>query len=248
MVFAVILTYLGQVLALYFWEGFFALEYNPISDLSVATCGALTDGYADRYLCSPGHLWFSVSAVSGGVMLLLGAVILILGPVDVEGRSFPGLRVLGLTLTIAALGLIVLGAVPYDSRTGIHASGWTVMRVALWAAIALGVWSSIRATRLGGERRQAAALLLSRPLLFLSVAALIISVVGFLVLLTAPDTAPLGIYYRLSIDPLLLWVTALGAGLLGQGSPRRRQVRGRGEVRRREQAERDAALRKAAQQ
>ncbi|MGP6173937.1 DUF998 domain-containing protein [Corynebacterium sp. A21] len=248
MVFAILLAYLGQFLAMYFWEGFFVLESNPISDLSVATCAAFTDGYADRYLCSPGHLWFSIGAVLGGVLLLLAAVILILGLGDARGKSLPGGRTLGLTLTVAALSLIVLGAVSYDAQVSVHTSAWMVMMVALWAAMVGALWSSIRVARQVGEPQPEVTPLLSRSLVLLSVLLLTISVVGFLLLRTAPDTAPLGIYYRLAFDPLLLWIITLGAGLLGQGAPRRRQVSDRDNARRQAQAERDSALRKAAQQ
>lgn len=243
-----LLSYLGQFLAAYQWQGIFSLEYNVISDLGTTECSQLDDVFPTRFVCSPGHLWFSGGLVLGGIALLAAAVLLVRAGTDALGRALLAATPLAVGVGIAGLGMILGGAVAYDVQQVLHLSGLTVLVLGLWAAMAGSAWSSFRFGRLVEPPRDRAPVL-SRAMLPVSVILLGISAVGLVLLLLSPGTAPLGLFLRLMVDPVLLWVIAAGAALLREGSPRRRREREDGRRQRRaEQRERDAALRKAVEQ
>lgn len=242
-----LLSYLGQFLAAYFWQGIFSLEFNLISDLGVTECQQINDSFLVRYACSPGYLWFSAGFILAGLALLAGAVQIFRSTTDALGRELAGTKPMGSALVVAAGGMILAGAVAYNAQALVHAAGMVLILVGFWVAMVWSVWSARRASRAVGAA--APAPVLSKTMLPITVLLLLISVVGAVLFVASPETAAVGMYLRLALDPAWIWLFALGAALLVEGSPRRRKVREKDRAARRTAREqRDAALRKAAQQ
>lgn len=241
-----ILGYLGQLVAAYLWQGIYSLEYNLISDLGVTQCLQINDVFLFRYACSPGFWWFSAGFIMAGLALSLAAVQILRSSRDALGRTLRGARPLGGALLVAAVGMIVSGAVAYNIQNLVHGLGIVLILVGFWAALASGAWAAFRANRVVGDRDTAP--VLTGMLLPVTLVLLVISVVGVVLVATAPEYAPVGLYLRIALDPLWLWLFAVGASLVAKGSPRRQRARERDRTDRAAEREaRDAAVRQAAQ-
>ena len=204
-------VFLGQFIALLLWDSwYFSLQFNLVSDLGHTGCAPVADGFLPRFVCSPGHLWFNLGLIAGGVLLLVGGVAL---------RRLPGH-----SLAMAGVALAVAGAFPHDRQPGLHDAAAVVYVVARWAAV-IAAAATLRHTR---------------PVSAVaSVVVLLVSVGGAALLLFHPEGAP-GLYGRLVVDVLAVWVVFVGAGQLrpGRSKPRRADP---------DRAERDAAVRRAAE-
>lgn len=242
-----IFGYLGQLVAAYLWQGIYSLEYNLISDLGVTQCLQINDVFLVRYACSPGFWWFSGGFTLAGLALLLAAVQILRSTRDALGRTLRGTGLLGGALLVAAAGMIVAGAVAYNIQNLVHGLGIGLILVGFWVALAGGAWASIRANRAVGKRN--AAPVLTGMLLPVTLVLLLVSVVGVVLVATAPEYAPVGLYLRIALDPLWLWLFAVGASLVSKGSKRRQQAREQNRADRvAEREARDAAVRQAAKE
>lgn len=208
-----IVGFLGQFIALLMWTGGpYSLQFNLISDLGMTTCAPVADSFISRYVCSPGHGWFNAGMIVSGVALVVGGLLL---------RRTPGFA-----LAISGAALAVLGFFPFDHNAAVHDSAAVIQALTTWVAMVAVI---IRAQN---SRR-----MLSTVTAIL----LVVSVLGFGLLLLLPEGAP-GLYERISFDLLSVWTIFFGAVLLGRGRPRApRKVDP-------EAAERDAAIRKAARE
>lgn len=207
-------VFLGQFIALLLWDAwYYSLQFNLVSDLGHTVCAPVADGFSPRFVCSPGHLWFNLGLITGGVLLLAGGLAL--------------RRLTGYGLAVAGVALAVVGAFPYDRQPGLHDAAAVVYVVAAWAAVIAA----------------AVALRHTRPVLAVtSVVVLLVSVGGAALLLFNPEGAP-GLYGRLVVDVLAVWVVFLGAGQLRPDRTTPRRAR-RADP---DLAERDAAVRRAAE-
>lgn len=240
-----ILAYAGQFLAAYFWQGWYSLEYNLISDLGVTECMQIDDWLLVRNACSPGHGWFTWGFVLAGIALLCGAVLLAASGRDALGRRLQGTLAAGVPLLLAAVAMILVGAVSYDTQPQVHLVALAVMLLGFWVTMACSAWISFQSGRVP-RTGEAKVPVLARTLLPLTLLLLVVSVVGLVLMLVSPSMGRVGLYMRIALDPVLLWMIAVGAAYLLGGSRRRRQARERErESREAEQVERDAALRKA---
>lgn len=204
-------VFLGQFIALLLWDAwYYSLQFNLVSDLGHTVCAPVADGFRPRFVCSPGHLWFNLGLIVGGVLLLVGGLAL--------------RRLTGYALAVAGVALAVAGVFPHDRQPGLHDAAAVVYVVAAWAAV-IAAAIALRHTRPASAAASAVAVL--------------VSVSGAALLVFHPEGAP-GLYGRLAVDVLAVWVVFLGAGQLRPGRARPR----RGDP---DQAERDAAVRRAAE-
>lgn len=217
------LGYLGQLLAAYLWQGIYSLEYNLISDLGVTQCLQIDDVFLARYACSPGFLWFSAGFILAGAALLLAAVQILRSSEDALGRTLRGTVPLGSALIVAAVGMIAAGAVAYNLQPLVHGLGIVLILAGFWVAMASGAWATFRANRVVGDRGTAP--VLAGLLLPVTLVLLVISVVGVVLVATATEFAPVGLYLRVGLDPLWLWLFAVGASLVTKSSKRRQRAR-----------------------
>ena len=104
----------------------YSLLHNYISDLGAVSCGPLPG----RYVCSPWHEVFDLSAPDLGVLLILGSALL--------WDRLPGHRAssLGLAfLLLAGLGAMGVGLPPEDVNLTVH----TTLAAVAFLFVNLGV-------------------------------------------------------------------------------------------------------------
>ncbi|MFE1667561.1 hypothetical protein [Corynebacterium bovis] len=70
----------GQLTAVIRWRGMYSMTDNLIGDLGASGCGLVRDAYGPRYICSPGAGWFTGLTATAGILLALGAVVLLTWP------------------------------------------------------------------------------------------------------------------------------------------------------------------------
>ena len=177
-------VFIGQFIALLLWDSwFYSLQFNLVSDLGHTVCAPVADGFGPRFVCSPGHLWFNLGLLVGGVLLLTGGLAL--------------RRLAGYALSVAGVALTVVGMLPPDRQPGPHDAAAVVYVVAVWAAVSAA----------------AVTLRHTRPALAAASA----------VVLFNPEGAP-GLYGRIAVDVLAVWVVFLGAGQLRPDRTKPRQI------------------------
>lgn len=175
-----VVAFLAQILAMSaFTPVAYSLSTHLISDLGATQCGPVSDAFGTRYVCSGGYMWFNVGTVISGVLLALAGV--------------AWRRQSAVPLVVAAVAVMVVGAVPFDRNELLHDAAAVVHLLAYWAAMAMVV-----------RRDRPTALFLA------------FSVVGFVLFLLLP-VAP-GVWERLAFDTLIVWTLYLGVLFL----PRRR--------------------------
>lgn len=241
-----LLGYVGQLVAMYLWFGIYSLEFNFLSDLGMSACTQVEDRFMSRHVCSPGYHWFNWATIAAGLLQLLAGALLWRSPAD-----RPGSRPVGIALVVGGLAGIGVGAIAFNVSPLWHDLSGILLVLAHWAAMILAAVSAIRVLRRPRVGEPAA-----RPIPLLGLAPMVltwlllaVSVAGAVMLLAAAPTAPAGIFERLAVDPLRIWIFALGAALLGGGAVRRRQAREAARTRAAEKrAERDAAVRRAVQE
>lgn len=247
-----IVGYLGQFVAMYLWFGIYSLEFNFLSDLGMSACMQVEDRFMSRHVCSPGYHWFNWGTIAAGLLqLIAGALLWRSADAGQPGRERRGFRPVGLALLVAGLAGIGVGAISFNVSPLWHDLSAIAVVLGHWAAMILAAVSTIRVLRLprvGDVSAQPAPLLGLAPMV-LTWLLLAVSVAGAVMLLAAAPTAPAGIFERLAVDPLRIWLFALGASLLGAGVARRRQARESARAKAvEERAQRDAAVRRVVQE
>lgn len=185
-----------QVVVALQWPEGYSVANNAISDLGVTTCGRFSEGLQQvRQVCSPWHAVFNGGMVVSGVLTAVGAILL-------HGwwRGRPG-RVGTILMAVAGVAVTIVGLAPWDVAPGLHDGAALVQAVAQWLAmILLAVAGS------GGFR-------------WLTLAAVALSVAGFVAFLSAAEGTEVGgvsfgLAERLSFDTLALWTAAVGVAVL----------------------------------
>ncbi|WP_149029370.1 hypothetical protein [Corynebacterium halotolerans] len=245
LILSALVGFLGQLLAIGQWRQVgYSFGLNRISDLGLTTCGMVQDLFFPRYACSPGYGWFNIGTIVSGVLLIIGALLLLTGLRRSPDRIRGGSAVAWLLL-LSGAALIVTGAVPANVNAVLHDAAGVARAVLTWAAMAL-VWWAFRSWRRSGAEGPLP--LVSGPAARATLVLLIVSVAGFLALVLAGLVEfAAGLVDRLTFDLLGLWTILLGTGLLGLPLTRAREQQRTDERRqlRRERAERDAAVRQA---
>ena len=182
------------------WPQGYSVTANAISDLGVTVCRLFTEGGQPREVCSPGFAVFNIGMVVSGVLTALGAVLL-------HGRwSNRSGRAGTILMAVVGVCVVVVGFAPWDLQPGLHDSAAAVQALAQWVAMILLAVSAGRGLFRG-----------------LTIATVIISVIGFAAFLLALDGAAIpglsfGIAERLSFDTLTVWTVAVGVAVLaGRG-------------------------------
>lgn len=185
-----------QLLVAWQWPDGYSITDNAISDLGVTTCGLFSEGGQQiRNVCSPWYPLFGVGMVVCGVLTALGAALLY---GQWQGRSGRGGVVL---MGLGGLLVAAVGFAPWDTRPEMHDIAAVGQAVAQWAAMCL----LAVAAGSGLFRR-------------LTLAAVVVSMTGFVAFLMAGDGAEVpglgfGLAERLSFDTLTLWTVLVGVTL-----------------------------------
>lgn len=177
----------------------YSLSQNYISDLGAVHCSTFagTHGYAGRYVCSPWHDVFNISAILLGLLVVL-ATILIRTAFRARGSRTVGLAL----LAASGLGAVGVGFAPEDVNLTVHlASAGVAFAGGGLALIVLG-FAMFRDTRWDGFRAYS---VLSG---FIGLIAIILFESG-----TTLGLGPGGME-RLIIAPVLLWAVVVGIHLV----------------------------------
>ncbi|GAA3846017.1 hypothetical protein KACC15558_33110 [Brevibacterium ammoniilyticum] len=189
-----------QVIVALQWPQGYSVTANAISDLGVTVCGPFTEGGQPREVCSPWNPVFNIGMVLSGALTALGAVLL-------HGRwnSRSG-RAGTILMAVVGLCVVIVGFAPWDLQPALHDSAALVQALAQWMAMILLAVAAGRGLFRG-----------------LTIASVIVSVLGFAAFLLALDGTAIpglsfGIAERLSFDTLTVWTAAVGiAVLVGRG-------------------------------
>lgn len=209
-----VLVIVGQLLAVSGWAvGDYLLRDHAIGDLGMSSCTMITEDTHIRYVCSGGYAWFRLGTGLGAAALLLAVLL---------WRRLPAWPLLGTAAAIATAGVIIP-----DPRANAHVIALTFVAAFTWIAMALVIAKTYR-TR--------------RPVAVITAVLLLVSVIGVIIWLTVPALSP-GLFQRLGLDTLLLWLLYLGATLAtGKRDVDKHQRRDE------EQKLRDEAVRRAARE
>ncbi len=171
----------------------YSLLHNYISDLGAVSCGPLPG----RYVCSPWHEVFDLSAVALGTLLILGSALL--------WDHLPGARSssVGLVfLLLAGIGAMGVGLSPEDVNLTVHtASAAVAFLFANLGVLVLGIgWARLSQGRTWGAY------------------SIVSGLVGLLALglfgLKAYGPLYVGGMERLVVAPVLLWAILVGVAVL----------------------------------
>lgn len=235
--------FIGQAMAARIWDGYYLFTDYLISDLGMTQCDQIRDNFGPRYVCSPGHDWFNYATVLSGVLLALGAVLLLLAGAGAARRdTVAGYRAVGLLLALAGIAVAVVGFYPHDVNAAVHGIAAISQAVAMWCAMIIGIRAGTAAPSRGFIPMLHGG---SRGLSIMLLAASLLGFVG-LISLGASGVLP-GFFERLSFDVLSVWTILLGRALWTVPTWRtaeQNRRRRRNELDARQQ-ERDDALRKA---
>lgn len=106
--------FLTQVVVALAWPVGYSTLHNTISDLGNTVCGT----YAERYVCSPWHIWMNASFISLGITMLIGAMLLYFQ----IGRNVASM--IGFWfMAIAGIGTSIVGLFPANISGTIHGFG-----------------------------------------------------------------------------------------------------------------------------
>lgn len=197
-----LITFPLQFVAAAMWPQPYSWNSNLISDLGVLGCGVFDAGTGvERYICSPAHALANGATIANGLLLALGAVLL--------WNAWPQRRAGRIAMVLIALGGILIalvGALPWDQHPEAHNAAALTQAVAQWA----GMSCLLIALRGHGAARRAKAVTL---------AALIISIIGFAFFMVALASGPAqlpgpGLSERVAFDTLTLWGATFGLLLL----------------------------------
>lgn len=236
-----LLGFLGQIFALALWEGYYLFGHHLIGDLGVSACEQIRDDSGPRYICSPGHDWFNYGTALSGILLLIGAVVLVAagretGPAEKVAGFYP----VGVALIISGITMSVVGFFPSDVNAPLHDAAATTRVLATWVAMVTATWV------VGGAVAKQQMPILHGSSRILSLILLLVSVGAFALLFSGGGSTP-GLYQRLSFEVLSVWTILLGAVLYrvpGRGQREEKKRRQREQFRAAQQ-ERDEAVRKA---
>jgi len=155
----------------------------------------------ERYICSPAHTLANGSTIAIGATLTIGALLLW----SAWPRRRQG-RIAMAFLAVSGTLVVLVGALPWDLFPDAH----DLLALASVAAQWVGMIVLVFAIR--GKTT-------SRWISVLTIASVIISIIGFVLFIDAMDggqsaTLGLGITERIAFDTLTLWSAATGIILL----------------------------------
>jgi hypothetical membrane protein len=177
------------------WSPAYNLQRNTISDLGNTACGR----FNGRFVCSPLHTLMNVSFIILGATMIAGSVLI--------GHALPPTRArkLGFSfLTIAGVGVVVVGIFPENTVSALHGLGATLpFTIGNVGVIVLGL-----------------SLALPRALRLVTLS---LGTIALAALVFYASSHYLGLgeggIERLVAYPQTVWLMLLGSYLLTQGRP-----------------------------
>lgn len=205
---ATILLWLGQIIAMLMWDGVYQTSTMYISDLGAKDCQVLIDVSMLRVVCSPGHMYYMLSLVAAGVLLLVAATIIRKMGVDRRGaasRQSPMKGVLSTAFAIGAMGIVLVlnGVVDAQTVAAVHHVLFAAGCIALWVLMARNAWVALKHQPLLNEASQP---LLNKAQGIITLLMLLLSMAGYLLFLLSPPPSSYGLFQHIAIDSGALWM------------------------------------------
>ncbi|MGN8048080.1 DUF998 domain-containing protein [Curtobacterium sp. 22159] len=194
-----LLWFLAQFAAQAAWRTPYSLAHNYVSDLGATACGHFPAGSA-MYVCSPLHAVMNFSFVTWGAVWAIGSVLFAIGP-----SLRRSTRAAYLLVGLGGVGTALVGVVPENVNFTVHSLAAALQTFAMTAGLAI---LGVKALRQGRH---------TVGVLTLGVA--FAAIVGIVATAFAEDSGafigvPLGIWERISLWPLPIWLAATGVGRL----------------------------------
>ncbi|MEL4151966.1 hypothetical protein MTQ22_01130 [Corynebacterium bovis] len=249
----------GQLIAVIRWRGMYSMTDNLIGDLGASGCGLVRDAYGPRYICSPGAAWFTGLTAAAGILLALGAVVLLTWPdgrggagngggdssgaVPVGGGGLRRRALVAVPLILTGGGMTVAGLTPSDVAPGLHDAATLWLGVWTWFAMIGGLTATRAARRDGGHG------VLHGGYTPLTCLLLGVSVAGGLGFLLLGTRGMPGMFERAWLDMGTVWVIVVGLAAATVGGAGEREEIRRARLAREQalRAERDRLVREAAE-
>lgn len=197
--FASLMWFFAQFAAQSAWRTPYSLARNYVSDLGATACGHFPSGSA-MYVCSPLHAVMNTSFVLWGVVWLLGGIVFATAP----GLA-RAMRTAYVLIGVGGIGTAVVGFVPENVDFTLHSAAALVQTFSVAAGLAILGIRALRRRRIvvGG----------------LTLLVALASVVGIVATALSMDSGAflgieLGIWERISLWPLPIWLAAAGVAHL----------------------------------
>lgn len=188
------------------WPSAYSWQFNLISDLGSTMCGIADEGTrAERFVCSPGHVWANATTAINGLLLVAGACFMWSAFSRRSARAGLVLLVLG------GAAVVGVGLTPWDLAPDLHYLFAFVQAPLQWVGMILLAF--------GMPRR-----IVGRALPVVTLAAVAISVIGFMLFLAATANAGgaevlgVGLTERIAFDTLTVWGVTAGVVLIFSAS------------------------------
>lgn len=211
----VALWWTGRLIAAFQWDTIYYPRYFLVQDLGARTCAQVVDGVAPRTICSPGHTWYSLGAVVGGLCFVAAGIAL--------GAMYRSIQRTGTLRTIDARTALILsiGAVAVGVATIVQGSVDTIMHVQLvdtcFTIVLIVTW--LQALWVGIQSLRHQPLMHQTIPVFNTWAAIIslilvaVSIGAFGFYVASPAFSEFGLYQRIALEAMALWGLMLAAAL-----------------------------------
>lgn len=210
LLFSGVLSWVGQIIGLVRWRGMYSLIENRASDFGVTECTVLRDYFGTRYVCSPAHIVVNSFTVVSGLLVVVGAVLIILtARRERDGAVNPTAVLIGLS----GLFTMIVGLVPSDVHGTLHTIVLVAHAVALWGAMEVLTDAATRHAEDTGDAHPliyGAYLPITRVVEFFSVVAL-------LTLVFSGGSVMPGAFERVVYESLTAWTVVFGICLVSLG-------------------------------
>ncbi|MBV7282035.1 DUF998 domain-containing protein [Corynebacterium sp. TAE3-ERU30] len=209
-----LLIFLARLYAARVYLGDFNIETNRVDDLGARTCGSLPMEIPAVEICSPGFFVFNGALLATGVLMLTASLMCEQLRMGIT-RLHPLLdaRVTRL-IGVWGVGVGLAGLAPLDITRWVHEAMLGLIYISAWSTLVVTFIVIVGARAAHGVKAAGWAFIITTALI------LFFSVVSAMMFLVAVTGASGGIFQRISLDTLGLWLQFYGLTVVLTGSKR----------------------------
>ncbi|WKD60403.1 hypothetical protein CCICO_01755 [Corynebacterium ciconiae DSM 44920] len=209
-----LLMLMARMYAARVYMGTFSIDANRIDDLGARTCGSLPMEIPAVEICSPGFFVFNGSLLATGVLMLTASLMCEQLRMGIT-RLHPLLDA-RVTRLIGVWGVAVglSGLAPLDIMPWVHEVMLGLVYLSAWSTLVVTFIVIVGARAAHGVKAAGWAFIVTTALM------LFFSIVSAMMFLVAITGASGGIFQRISLDTLALWLQFYGLTVVLTGSKR----------------------------